>query len=87
MNNEEFLRKKIQDAFIIKSKDGIDPQTFYESISNQMSYFLNRVPGFASANVSRGLRGILTEENRNAIETAITNIYLNYISKNKVLKK
>lgn len=87
ITKEEIIKRKIQDSFVIKSREGETFKKICEDLSTQFYRFITKEPGFTSQYVSRGMREVLTEENREAIEEALVNIYLGFIGKNgNVLK-
>lgn len=86
MTNEEILKRAIKDSFTIKFNEGADSKSICESLSTQLYKFITKEPGFTSANVSRGMRDIVVEENRDAITLALLNIYFKYIDKNDSFK-
>ena len=80
MSNEQILKKGIKDSFTIKFNEGEQPQAIVERLSNQFYKFITKEPGFTRAHISRGMRDIVTEENRGEVITALFNIYFNRIS-------
>lgn len=86
MTNEEILKRAIKDSFTIKFNEGADSSSICEKLSKQLYKFITKEPGFTSANISRGMRNIVVEENRDAITLTILNIYFEYIDKNDRFK-
>lgn len=80
--NKKIIKKGIQDSFTIKSNEGEDPQEICDKLSTQFYKFIMKDPEFTSRKISRGMRGIVTEENRDAIILTLGEIYLDYINKN-----
>lgn len=85
MENKEILKKKIQESFIIKIREGEKVQDICDKLSDQFYKFIIREPGFTNRNVSRGIRGIVTEQNRDVIIYALEDIYFDYIIQNSNL--
>lgn len=82
ITNEEIVKKGIRDSILIKTREGQNVKQICKELSNQFYRFILREEGFTSLDVSRGMRGILTENNRHAIEVVLCDIYFNFISKN-----
>lgn len=82
ITNEEIIKRGIRDSIIIKTREGQSVEQIHKALSIQFYKFITKEKGFTSRNVSRGMRGIVTAENREAIEVALANIYIDFISKN-----
>ena len=82
MDNKEMLKIKIREAFVIKSREGQDDKEIYEQLTEQFHRFITREPGFTSKNISRGMRELVTEKNRNQIIIALADIYFDYVKRN-----
>ncbi len=82
ITNEEIVKIGIRDSILIKTREGQSIEQIYKALSNQFYKFISREEGFTSQNISRGMRDIVTEENRQAIVVALGNIYFDFISKN-----
>ncbi len=82
MDNKEIIKNGIKDSFIIKTREGEEPQTVLENLALQIYKFISKEPNFTSKNVSRGMRNLFTEQNREAITLALGNLYIEYIDTN-----
>lgn len=80
--NSKVIEKGIQDAFTLKANKGEEPQEICNKLSRQIYNFIAKTPNFANNNISRGIRGIFVEKNREAIIKSVLNTYLKYISSN-----
>ncbi len=86
MTNEEILKRGIKDSFIIKLNEGKKAKVIFEELSEQLYKFITNEPRLTSANISRGMRNIVVEENREAIILSLLNIYFDYINENDSFK-
>lgn len=87
ITNEEILKESIKDSILIKMGEGQNVDQICEALSNQFYKFIVREKGFTSRNISRGMRDIVTEENRQSIIVALANIYFDFINRNSNVLK
>lgn len=82
MINQEILKMKIREAFIIKSKQGKSDREIHKELSEEFYKFITREAGFTREHISKGINEILTEKNRNEIIIALAETYFDYLRKN-----
>lgn len=82
MTKEEIIKAGIKTSYIIKLNEGEEIQDVYNKLSAQLCKFVANPPGFTSDYISRGMREIITEEDRSTVVATLINIYFDFINKN-----